>query len=170
MITQKELKELVSYNPTTGVMSYWATKGIIKAGNNIGKAYTNHSGKSYMRVTIKQKPYFVHRLIWLYMHGHFPTKGMDHINGNGIDNRLSNLREATCLENARNLRKYITNTSGSTGIKWIERLKKWKSVIFVNRKSIYIGIFKHKNDAIFARKEAEIKYGFHENHGAVRPL
>jgi len=57
------------------------------------------------------------------------------------------------------------NTSGVTGVYWNKRDRKWQAMIKVNNKQIHLGYFEGKTEAITARKIAEIKYGFHPNHG-----
>jgi hypothetical protein len=65
----------------------------------------------------------------------------------------------------RNAKKPITNSSGYIGVNWHKSAKKWMAQIKVNRKNIYLGLFTNKEDAVEARKEAEVEHGFHKNHG-----
>ena len=83
---------------------------------------------------------------------------VDHINHNKSDNRKNNLRLATRSQNIQNRGIIPNNTSGVTGVHWHNHTKKWKAEIEVNKRKIYIGVFKEKEDAIKARKEAEVKY------------
>jgi len=124
----------------------------------------HHSG--YYQVQITGKLYMVHRLIWIMYNNEIPD-GMeiDHINHERDDNRLVNLRLVTRQDNRRNQKLTDRNTSGTIGVYRISRLNKWGSQIKVNGKVIWLGSFTDKTDAISARKDAEIKYGFHENHG-----
>ena len=87
-------------------------------------------------------------------------KGMvvDHINHNELDNRKFNLRVCTKQQNDMNKRKQPNNTSGITGVTWDKSNNKWMAQIQVNGKNIKLGRFKNKEDAIEARKQAEIKY------------
>lgn len=62
--------------------------------------------------------------------------------------------------------KYINNTSGKTGVSFCKRLQKWRSDIYIDGVSIYLGTYKDKNKAIDSREEAERHYGFHENNGS----
>lgn len=75
-----------------------------------------------------------------------------------IDNRKSNLRITTSLNNSRNKCKTKANTSGVTGVSWCKRNQKWCAQIRVNRKTIHLGYFDNLQDAAKARKEAEEKY------------
>jgi len=97
---------------------------------------------------------------------HMPRKIMktnqglvvDHINHDTLDNRKSNLRNCTRSQNSMNQRKPRNNTSGTTGVYWKKSIARWVSLIAINQNQIYLGVFKDKNDAIKARKKAEIKY------------
>ena len=65
----------------------------------------------------------------------------------------------------RNAKLSSSNTSGTVGISWYHINGKWAAYIRVNYKKIHLGYYTNKDDAIKARKAAEVKYGFHENHG-----
>lgn len=93
---------------------------------------------------------------------------IDHINGIRSDNRICNLRLVDCKENAKNQRKNKRNKNAFGGVFFNKQKKKYVSRIKVNGKSIFLGYFNLIDDAIAARKEANKKYGFHENHG--KPL
>jgi len=104
-------------------------------------------------------------LAWLYVYGTMPKEQIDHINHVRDDNRIINLREVTHSENHKNRTKQSNNTSGVTGVHWLEEKERWQAYIKGDDKKIHLGTFKNKNDAISARKEAEIKYNYHSNHG-----
>jgi len=95
---------------------------------------------------------------------------LDHIDGNGKNNKWSNLRCVTPLENNRNLRKASNNTSGFTGVCWHEPTKKWQARIVVNKKTKSLGLYLSVEEAAIVRKNAEAMLGFHPNHGSDRPL
>lgn len=85
-------------------------------------------------------------------------KVVDHINHNTLDNRKSNLRICTKYENNKNTRLSKNNTSGTTGVYWNKLKNKWQAGIKVNYKQIHLGYFETKEEAIEARKQAEIDY------------
>lgn len=172
MLTQEELKETLCYCPDTGVFTWVKSLkgGKAKEGGIAGIPKKSPSGKAYWYVSIKQRLFFAHRVAVLYMTGIHPVGHVDHINGNGIDNRWENLRVVSPLENSKNLRKASNNTSGHTGVYWSKKDQRWIAQIKINRKVIYLGSYVDINDAITARKTAEIKNGFHANHGTNRPL
>lgn len=83
---------------------------------------------------------------------------VDHINGNRLDNRLSNLRIVTRKQNRINCGVRKSNKSGITGVSWSNQRMKWVAQIQVDGKSINLGRYENIEDAITARKQAEIKY------------
>ena len=89
-----------------------------------------------------------------------PEEGyiVDHINGNGLDNRRENLRIVTPQQNAFNRAIQTNNTSGHTGVSLVKRNNKWLARIGFNGKRIVIGTFDSYEEAVEARKMAEIKY------------
>jgi len=114
--------------------------------------------------------HLIHRLAFLYMEGSFPSDDVDHINGNGTDNRWINLRSVKRVENARNVKLLSSNTSGHAGVGWDVHRNKWRARITVNNKTKHLGRFDRIQEAVDARKHAEIEYDFHPNHGQIRPL
>lgn len=170
MITQERIKELLHYNSETGVFTWRVSRGMRKVGDLAGTVYTGSEGKSYIQIQVDFKLYRAHRLSWLYMYGAFPSRQIDHINGNGVDNRISNLRSVTHSENSKNRRLQSNNVSGACGVYWNKAMGKWVAFLNVDLKRVYLGCFTVINDAIAARRAAEIEHGFHENHGESRAL
>ena len=179
MITQERLKELLHYDPETGVFTWkfrdkaYFHKGLrseswnSKWANTIaGSIFTCH-GITYKHTSIFKKSYRMHRLAWLYVYGEWPDQ-IDHINGNGIDNRILNLRSVTNRENHRNVKLRTDNKSGVNGVNKCKQTKKWKVRINIYGKEKWIGRFDSFEEAKKARKAAEVEYGFHANHGMVR--
>ncbi len=162
MITQDIVKSLFNYNELTGELSFVEKKG---KGKRKDKKVGCLSKVGYLVVWADGRLYQAHRLIWLYHYGNLPKNGIDHINADKSDNRISNLRDVTQQENTKNRRIGKNNTSGFTGVWWVARINKWRARIGVNKKMLYLGSFTKKSEAITARKDANIKYKFHKNHG-----
>jgi hypothetical protein len=101
----------------------------------------------------------------LLTYGSWPEDQIDHINGNGLDNRLENLRAVSNGENLRNQKIPKNNTSGTIGVSFYKRHQKYQASIKINGIRKHLGYFKNKEEAIAARAVANIKYNFHENHG-----
>lgn len=170
MITQEQLKELLHYCPETGVWTWVVGGRRRRKGFEAGCEIMKRSGKNYRKIKVLGFMQFAHRLAFLYMTGEFPENEVDHIDGNGLNNRWDNLRAVTHAENGKNQRLNTCNTSGTTGVSWIKSRSKWLATIKVNRVNKYLGVFNSKEDAIAARKKAEAELGFHTNHGTDRPL
>lgn len=148
-LTQKEIRRLFSYNKNTGILKWKVSlNSSIKIGSIAG---TKHQG--YLDVKIYGKSYRVHRIIWLGIHGYFTENEIDHINKNGIDNRLCNLREVSRQCNVRNRGINKRNKSGITGVYY--HRKKWESKITINYKQKNIGTFTCFDEAVCHRLAAE---------------
>ena len=72
---------------------------------------------------------------------------VDHIDGNGLNNRRCNLRFATIGENNRNIRMTAANTSGRKGVDWHKRCKRWRAQIKFEGKKIHLGYYSNVEDA-----------------------
>jgi hypothetical protein len=184
MLTQEELKELIDYNPDSGIFT-WKSRSSKNCKSNIldswNSRYTNtiagskslnkSSGKFYSNIYIFDKKYKAHRLAFLFMNGKFPEDQVDHEDGNGLNNKWSNLKESNSIDNSKNHRKRINNSSGYTGVCF--RSDRNKYVAFINNlegNKIHLGQFSNFHEALKIRKEAELEYNYHKNHGQSRPL
>ena len=160
-MTQDELKEKLLYEPDTGKF-FWKVKPAkrIAIGTEAG-----YSCGQYSVIRINGVLYYAHRLAVLYMTGKFPEHVVDHDNRDKKDNRWKNLVATTRIQNHRNSKKKKNNSSGFNGVHWETRKNKWAAVITVNYKAKFLGYFDTKEEAAAARKQADIAYGFHQNHG-----
>lgn len=168
MITQSELKELLDYNPETGIFTWLCNRGMNKRK---GKAAGSKFLTGYILIKINNIFYCAHRLAWLYVNGHDPKEFIDHINRIKDDNRLCNLREASRVENGYNRKLSINNKSGIKGITWCSHYKKWLARINVNGIRKFIGYFENINDAEISIIESRKKYhGEFEYHAKTTPF
>lgn len=110
--------------------------------------------RGYAEATINGKRTLLHR----YLMKPDGRKEVDHINNDRLDNRKSNLRLATRAENARNVSRGKSNTSGYKGVHHIKGLNSYRAVIWVDNKRIHLGYFKDIKDAAQAYNEAAEKY------------
>jgi len=160
-LTQELLQSLFTYDKDTGELRFKYARGCRKANSLAG---TFHDG--YLRTKINKNNYMVHRLIWFMNYGFIDAKKhIDHINHNKLDNRLINLRLVEENINHKNKPMQKNNTSGYCGVYFNKKSNAWFTSIPLNGKNKYLGAFKDKEDAIKCRKEAEIKYNYHPNHG-----
>jgi len=162
MLTQKKLKELLHYNPETGLF----TRLVHRSSNaTIGRIAGCANLDGYIMIKIGKRLYSAHRLAFLYITGEWPADQMDHVNHIRDDNKWLNLNPVSSSENSRNVSMRKNNTSGIVGVFWDKSKNRWVAQIRKSRKQVNIGAFKDKFEAICARKSADHKYGYHENHG-----
>jgi hypothetical protein len=144
-ITHARVLEVFTYDLDEGILkwrvdkSHWA-----RAGQPAGCICTQtHYG--YLRTCVDGKNYLNHRLIWFYVHGEWPPDVIDHVNGNGGDNRLCNLRLANKSQNGVN-RKGCKGTLLKSG--------SWYAQFGDNYKKFHLGPFATEVEARTARKKA----------------
>lgn len=152
-LTQEMLKQHLSYNPETGVFTRHST------GEKAG-----HLHKGYVRIHVCGKQYKAHRLAWLYVHGVWPEKDIDHRDRVKTHNWIKNLREATNVENHQN----VVLKAGKTGVVGAyytndPTKKPFGSGIRINGKRIHLGYFDTAEEAGAAYQTAK------EKHHAFRP-
>jgi hypothetical protein len=174
------LNKILRYDPETGEL-FWKPRDVsfFKEGKksashacnawnskNANKhAFTADDSHGYKHGRIFGTAYQAHRVVWAMSNGEWPPEFIDHINGIKNDNRITNLRLASFTDNNRNMRKSRRNKSGCVGVFLHKPTGKWIASIGCNGKSVHLGYFSEKQEAIATRKKAEINYGYHKNHG-----
>lgn len=164
MIKHERLVELFIYLRRSGDFIRRIStgrNGCHKAGEYAG-TIQNHG---YLVISIDKRRYMAHRLAWFYVNGTWPKGDLDHINGDKLDNRISNLREATRKQNMQNVRRHKHNTSGHKGVAWHPQRNKWRAYIFDSYRQIHLGLFDSKEAAFAARLKAEKQYHSHRVTG-----
>lgn len=166
--SQKELLSRFDYGFKTGCLYFSnRVKSCKRKGNKVGRVKMS-GDKRYIQTKVCGQACYVHRLIWIMFKGQIKDLDMqvDHINGDSTDNRIENLRLVTRCENNRNKRRSAKGSvSGITGVTFDKSAGKWKAHIQIGRSHINLGLFNKKEEARKARKLADVKYGFHSNHG-----
>lgn len=167
MLGYREALELFRYDYETGVL-YWRWR----VNNSVPKtleAGTQRNSDGYLYVKVHGRSYPVHRVVMLMCYG-FCGEGLevDHINHIRNDNRLFNLRFVTRRENMRNQALSGKSTTGVTGVHFSKARKKYVAQIKVDQKIIFLGNYNTLEEAAEARRQADRKYKFNNNHGKGR--
>jgi len=152
-VSIEKLKELLSYDPDTGLFIWKISKGKGYAGNVAG----NQNSLGYLETSIGGTHYLLHRLAWFYVYEKWPDQDIDHINGIKSDNRISNLRDVSKSVNRQNLKKPVAgNSSGMLGVMAIGN--KFRAQIGIDGKPTYLGHFNTPDEAHQVYLEAKRKH------------
>ena len=143
---------LWDYNPLTGVF-LWKVHGNTRARK--GSVAGSIKSDGYTNVVYQRKAYKGHRLAWFMINGVWPDYQIDHIDGDRKNNRIANLRLATCAENHQNRKRPLSNTSGFLGV-YRYKYGKWCARIRVYPERIYLGTFDTAKEASEAYKKAKL--------------
>tara|TARA_R100001443_G_scaffold38428_5_gene51905 strand:+ start:260 stop:838 length:579 start_codon:yes stop_codon:yes gene_type:complete len=182
-LTAEIVRELLDYNPDTGDL-FWKERPLkyFKSERSARRWNTTYAGKKafitkykdysskHVRISRKvgsifDKSYYAHRIIWLHYYGCWPKDQIDHINHDATDNRIINLREVSGFENQKNRKLNKNSKTGYTGVSWYEERNKYRARIRINSKDIHLGSYDSLEEAVEARRIANINYNFHPNHG-----
>lgn len=140
-LSAARLRELLDYNPDTGIFNRKVMRG-----GHIGPINTKLRNGGYVCICVDKVVYPAHQLAWLYCFGIFPNGFIDHINGNRIDNRISNLRDVPRQTNNENIRRAKKNSK--TGVLGVSPSRGgWMAQISVNYKTIPLGRFASIDEA-----------------------
>jgi len=154
-LTAELVRELLDYDPETGVFLHRTKRRGSKQGSVVGTKTAN----GYRSVAIHKKQYLAHRVAWLYVHGEWPTGQIDHINGIRDDNRLCNLRDVPQninMQNQRVAHKCKTSTR-LLGVYYEKKSGRWYSQIRIDGKSRHLGTFATDIEAHEAYLQAKRK-------------
>jgi hypothetical protein len=160
-ITQALLRELFEYREDGVFVRKVATSNRVKVGDVVGWKTV---GDRYVGLCVNGKKEYMHRMMFLYHHGYLP-KYIDHVDGDGSNNRIENLREATQSENLYNLGCKSNNKCGIKNISWDKNQKKWIVTSKVFGKKTYFGSYNDLELAELVAIEVREKYhGKFANH------
>jgi hypothetical protein len=157
-LTAERLREVLHYNPDTGVFTR-----LINTPNfpefGIGAIAGNDNGQGYLVCSIKGTIHKCHRLAFVYMSGEWPTQEVDHMNGNRADNRWANLRLVTRAVNRQNMRAARSdNKAGLIGV--AGNAGKWRAAICAGGKWHWLG--NHSTPELAHAAYLEAKRRLHE--------
>jgi len=182
--SMEELHELFDYDPDTGVLTHeerpeWRFKSSRScntwnaryAGKVAGSVDTDsRDGYQRIRIRIGTKTFNIGRVIWKWMTGEDPEGLIDHIDGDTMNNRWSNLRIVTHKENARNVARSNKPTkSGVTGVTYSKETGKWIASLLTDEGRKYLGLFETIEEAASVLEEERKLHGYTERHGKDYP-
>lgn len=161
------LQECFEYNRDTGELFWkvrplhhfksegrWRMWNAQFSGKKI--SYINNTG--YHAVGIGSIRYLVHRINWKIKYGEDPKECIDHIDGNKLNNRIDNLREASKLQNKINQMVTKNNTLGVKGVSYANKHKSYQTAIAIDGKRTYLGSFNTIEEASLVYQAASLKY------------
>ena len=144
LLTQERLKELLHYDPETGVFTRRTSTG----GKFSGSVCGAPQNMGYTQIMVDKANYLAHRLAWLYVNGVWPAFHVDHIDGCRTNNAFSNLRDADRSTNAQNTHKsHIDNATGLLGASYDKARNKFSANIFSSGRRLHIGRFSTAKEA-----------------------
>lgn len=153
MLTQQRLKELLHYDPDTGVFTWKPGRRGVPSGAVAGSKHSD----GYIKIRVDGGDYFAHRLAWLFTAGEWPANQIDHINGQKSDNRINNLREASHSQNEHNKGVRKDSLTGVKGVQWHPASKRFKAIIKLHGKAQILGYFSTIEGAADAYRKAELE-------------
>lgn len=156
-LTQGRLKQVLDYDPETGIFIRKLARGNLKL---IGKPTSSKPRPNgYLCIRVDGKLYYAHRLAWLYWYGKMP-RSLDHRDRDRTNNRIENLRKANSSQNRMNTAVAKNNTSGVKGVSWEVKRKAYRAQISKNGKKMMLGYFSDVASAAAAyKKEAARLFG-----------
>jgi len=166
-LTYERANESLRYDAETGKL-YWRVNrgGRAKYGDEAGCVlFSTRSRTPYRVIRVYGGRYLAHRIAWLLHYGVWPKQGIDHIDGDGLNNRIGNLRDVPASINHRNARKPRNNTSGVTGVSWHKQAGKWQAQVGVDGKIKSLGLYTEISDAEAVVQKFRARHGFTERHG-----
>jgi len=158
-ITAAYARQLLDHDPETGTLR-WRERPLsmfddqrccsVWNARYAGKVAGTINRRGYRIITIEEVHYAAHRLMWLLVFGEWPATGLDHVNGDFADNRITNLRLASQAENLQNQQVRSSNASGHIGVSWVKKRGKWEAKIVIEYKPKFLGYFDIFEDACAA--------------------
>lgn len=154
-LTADQLRNLLHYDPDTGIFTRRQASGTAKAGDVAGWIEPH----GYRKISIAGRKHYAHRCAVLYMTGAWPDKHIDHIDGNPLNNSYSNLRCVSQQINTQNLRgPRSDNKTGVLGVRYHRAAKKFMAEIKdADGMRHYLGLHKTKDQAEAAYLDAKRK-------------
>jgi hypothetical protein len=159
-ITLEILTDLLEYDKNTGNLFQKKKRPKIQVGNLAGVV----TPKGYRYIQLLGKKYASHRLVWFIEYGKFPDLFIDHIDGNKLNNHISNLREVSNKQNTENRGAQKNNKLGRKGVYFNKKLKKYVAQIQHHGVNHYLGVYKTSEEAsLMYQTAAKILFSHYKN-------
>lgn len=153
LVSPERLREMLEYNPATGDFVWLINRGPARVGDTAGA-----QGQEYRLIRLDGRLYKAHLLAWFWMTGAWPTSDIDHIDGDGFNNRFGNLREVSRSKNMQNVVAARSHSgTGIIGVTLHKPTGRWRARITTQGVERYLGLFdtpEEASAAYWAAKEA----------------
>jgi hypothetical protein len=153
-LTVARLRDVLHYELCTGTFVWNISTGYRAV---VGALAGSVSPKGYLKIGIDKHVYYAHQLAWLYVFEQWPKLQIDHVDGNRLNNQISNLRDVSKYVNAQNQRR--AQNRSKTGLLGVSLCgDSYRTDIFINKKNKYLGLFSTPELAHAAYLEAKRKH------------
>lgn len=155
----EDLRRAFDCDFDAGVLTWKHRDGLCNSWNSKwpGKRAGSKRKDGYTVIRFDNKQYLAHQIIWALFHNKWVDE-IDHRHGVSNGDSIDNLRESTRAQNNSNRSRQKNNTSGDTGVVWLKNRNKWAARISSNKKTVHLGVFLRKEDAVAAYKKASEVY------------
>lgn len=162
-LTHEELTEFLAYDPETGILTWKKVRSNrVKVGAEAG----NITPFGYRSVQIGKYGYLSHRLAWFFVFREWPADEIDHKDGNGLNNKIDNLRQSDSSQNKMNRRRRDNSRCGIKGVYLHkEDPPQYRAQIVVRRKKYHLGLFSTPEEAHAAYVAASLQH--HGEYGRL---
>lgn len=159
-LSPEQVRNLLDLNVETGEMRWTAAASQGRIANRVAGSF---HANGYQQIKMGKRNYLGHRVVWAIVHGEWPSKNIDHIDGNRANNSVANLRLVTKRQNMQNLA--VTGTKSASGLMGavhvpgsIRRRERWEARIRVNGVQKHLGLFKTPEEAHAAYMSAKAQF------------
>lgn len=152
-VTHEKLLDILHYDESSGLFTWKESRLGTKPKT---KKNAGCNSRGYVVVRIDGVLYGAHRLAWFYVHGKWPDKHIDHIDGNKSNNAIANLRDVTRAQNMQNIKGTRSHSkSGLLGVVFCKTTGRWKVEIQTRKKRKWVGRFDTQAEASAAYLKAK---------------